>query len=326
MRNLNHYIFRLTTTLLLLFLSLFAEAQLSKLIFSPQWLPQAQFAGYYVAKEMGFYKEAGIDVEIVHPTTSLQVTAMLKNGKADVISLFLTTALTCKNQGLDIVNIGQISQHSAILIVTKKSSGIQELGQLDGKKIGIWKSGFDELPKALIAEKNLKVEWIPILSTVNLFMLGGIDAMTVMSYNEYNQIINSGLDKNELNVFPLSDFGFDIPEDGLYCLKSTYENKKTALSKFLLASLKGWDYSAKNENIAMDIVLNNMLIAHVPANKAHQQWMLGKILELINRGHKNVKPGELLEADFLNAQSIINKRDKSSTTYTFTDFYKKLIE
>jgi NitT/TauT family transport system substrate-binding protein len=326
MRNLNHYIFRLTTTLLLLFLSLFAEAQLSKLIFSPQWLPQAQFAGYYVAKEMGFYKEAGIDVEIVHPTTSLQVTAMLKNGKADVISLFLTTALTCKNQGLDIVNIGQISQHSAILIVTKKSSGIQELGQLDGKKIGIWKSGFDELPKALIAEKNLKVEWIPILSTVNLFMLGGIDAMTVMSYNEYNQIINSGLDKNELNVFPLSDFGFDIPEDGLYCLKSTYENKKTALSKFLLASLKGWDYSAKNESIAMDIVLNNMLIAHVPANKAHQQWMLGKILELINRGHKNVKPGELLEADFLNAQSIINKRDKSSTTYTFTDFYKKLIE
>ena len=326
MRNLNQYNFKLTATVLFWFISLFAEAQLPKLIFSPQWLPQAQFAGYYVAKERGFYKEAGVEVEIVHPTTSLQVTAMLKSGKADVISLFLTTAMTCKNQGLDIVNIGQISQHSAILIVTKKSSGIQELGQLSGKKIGVWKSGFDELPKALIAEKNIKVEWIPILSTVNLFMLDGIDAMTVMSYNEYDQIINSGLDENELNVFPLADLGYDIPEDGLYCLRSTYENKKSELTKFLISTLKGWQFAADNKEASLDIVLQTMQLAHVPANKAHQEWMLSKTLELISPAHKNVKSGELLETDFSNAATIINKREKSSSTYLFTDFYKKLIE
>jgi NitT/TauT family transport system substrate-binding protein len=326
MRNLNHYILKFTATVLFCFISLFAGAQLPKLIFSPQWLPQAQFAGYYIAKERGFYKEAGIDVEIVHPTTSLQVTAMLKSGKADVISLFLTTAMTCKNQGLDIVNIGQISQHSAILIVTKKSSGISELKQLNGKKIGVWKSGFDELPKALIAEKNLKVEWVPILSTVNLFMLDGIDAMTVMSYNEYDQIINSGLDENELNVFPLADLGYDIPEDGLYCLRSTYEKKKSELNKFLISTLKGWQYTTENKDSALNIVLQTMQLAHVPANKAHQDWMLGKTLELINPGHKTVKPGELLETDFMNAATIINKRDKSSSTYLFTDFYKKPIE
>lgn len=307
-------------------MSMMAEAQLPKLVFSPQWLPQAQFAGYYVAKEKGFYKDAGIDVEIVHPTTSLQVTAMLKSGKADVISLFLTTALACKTQGLDIVNIGQISQHSSIMIVTKKSSGIEKLEQLKGKKLGVWKSGFDELPKALIAEKNIKVEWIPILSTVNLFMLDGIDAMTVMSYNEYDQIINSGLDENELNVFPLADFGYDIPEDGLYCLRSTYEKKKSELNKLLISTLKGWQYTTDNKDAALDIVLQTMQLAHVPANKAHQDWMLVKTLELIQPGHKKVKFGELLETDFMNAATIINKRDKSSSTYLFTDFYKKLIE
>ncbi len=326
MRNLNHYILKSVTTVLFCFLSVFTHAQLPKLIFSPQWLPQAQFAGYYVAKEKGFYKEAGIDVEIVHPTTSLQVTAMLKNGKADVISLFLTTALTCKIQGLDIVNIGQISQHSAILIVTKKSSGIQELGQLNGKKIGVWKSGFDELPKALIAEKNIKVEWIPILSTVNLFMMDGIDAMTVMSYNEYDQIINSGLDENELNVFSLANLGYDIPEDGLYCLRSTYENKRSELNKFLISTLKGWQYTSDHKSAALDIVLQTMQVAHVAANKPHQEWMLGKTLELISPAHKNVKPGELLETDFTNAANIINKRDSRSSNYPFTDFYKKLIE
>ncbi|HEY5511118.1 MAG TPA: ABC transporter substrate-binding protein [Prolixibacteraceae bacterium] len=322
MKYLTRNIQKLGIVIFLLFASIFTHAQLPKLVFSPHWLPQAQFAGYYVAKEKGFYKEAGIDVEIVHPTPSLQGTALLKTGKADVISLFLITALTCKSQGLDIVNIGQMSQHSAILIVTKKSSGINELSQLNGKKIGVWKSGFDELPKALIAEKKLKVEWVPILSTVNLFMLGGIDAMTVMSYNEYDQIINSGLDENELNVFPLANLGYDIPEDGLYCLRSTYENKKSELSKFLFATLKGWKFSSENKNIALGIVLNNMQLAHIPANQAHQDWMLGKMLELINPGKKNVKEGELLETDFLKAATIVNKLNNIGSSPTFTDFYK----
>jgi NitT/TauT family transport system substrate-binding protein len=147
-----------------------------------------------------------------------------------------------------------------------------------------------------------------------------------MSYNEYDQIINSGLDENELNVFPLSDLGYDIPEDGLYCLRSTYEKKKSELNKFLISTLKGWQYAAENKDAALDIVLQTMQIAHVPANKAHQDWMLNKTMELISPGHKTAKPGELLETDFKNAVTIINKRDKNRMTCVFTDFYKKPIE
>lgn len=326
MKNVTHYIQKPGIVIFILFYTLLSQAQLSRIVFTPQWLPQAQFAGYYIALEKGFYADAGLDVVIIHPSASMKATEMLSSGKTDLISFFLISAMSVKNSGSDIVNVGQISQHSAILFVTKKSGGIDQLSKLDGKKIGIWKIGFDEVPKALMAQKKYNITWVPLLSTINLFMLGGIDAMTVMSYNEYDQIINSGLNENELNTFPVSDFGFDIPEDGLYCLRSTYENKKDELRKFLEATLKGWDYAAQNRQYAVDAVIKQMQSAHIPANRAHQEWMLNKVLEMMSAGTKQVARGELLEMDFQRAAEILNKEDKSILKYSFTDFYKPVIK
>jgi NitT/TauT family transport system substrate-binding protein len=326
MENRDHFSLKPGIVIFLLFYSLLSQAQLPKLVFAPQWLPQAQFAGYYIAQEKGFYQEAGLDVEIVHPSASLQATSLLADGKADLISLFLITAMSAKNKGLDLINVGQISQHSAILFVTKKTSGISQLDQLNGKKIGIWKSGFDEVPKALMSEKKYQIEWIPLLSTVNLFMMDGIDAMTVMSYNEYDQIINSGLNEDELNTFPMAEYGFDVPEDGLYCLIPTFENKKPALRNFLLATLKGWEYAAINREYAIEVVIKRMQQAHVPANRVHQKWMLNKVLGMIIPNNKGVERGELLESDFRKAADILSKQDKTRTKYLFTDFYGSLLK
>ena len=121
MRYLIHYIQRYGFLISILLFSNGALSQQARIVFTPQWLPQAQFAGYYIAQEKGYYKDAGLDVDIVHPTASVQATYMLSTGKADIISLFLVTALSFRNQGMDIVNVGQISQHSTILFVTKKS-------------------------------------------------------------------------------------------------------------------------------------------------------------------------------------------------------------
>ena len=117
MRNRYHLIQKPEVMILLLLFPLFIQAQVPKIVFAPQWLPQAQFAGYYVAQDKGFYREAGIEIEIIHPSANIQATAMLAGGKADVISLFLITAMSVKNEGLDIVNVGLISQHSAILFI-----------------------------------------------------------------------------------------------------------------------------------------------------------------------------------------------------------------
>lgn len=297
-----------------------------QITFTPQWLPQAQFAGYYVAVKKGFYRSEGVDVNIVHPSASINAVQSLINEQSDIITLFLTSGLSSKNSGVDLVNICQISQNSALLFVSKKEKNISKLSDLNGKKIGIWKSGFDEVAKELIRSGNYKVEWIPLLSSVNLFLSGYLDAMTVMWYNEYDQIIQSGVNEDELNTFFFSDFGFNIPEDGLYCLSKTAIQRKGDLEKFVKASLKGWRYAKENKEETLEIVLEVMKKAHVPTNKAHQAWMLEKVLSRIEPGTKNVKEGELSETDFHKTQNMLIDGGYIKERIDYKEFYKPAIE
>lgn len=302
------------------------QAQDNKLVFSPQWMPQAQFAGYYIALDQGFYKEAGLDVEIIHPNASVNALNFLKEGKADVISLFLVTGLDAALNEVDLVNIAQISQHSAIMFVTKKSSGIDELDKLRGKRIGVWKSGFEEVPMALLSERQIDVEWVPILFSVNMFLLGGIDAMTVMWFNEYHQIYLCGIDENELNTFFMSDYGYDIPEDGLYVMQPTFANRSDDLRAFVEATLRGWQFASENRDYTVNLVVEKMLKANIPTNKAHQQWMLDKVIETQLLNEKNLQAGELLRSDFDKTLNILRLMGKNNDTIYFEDFYKPLMQ
>jgi NitT/TauT family transport system substrate-binding protein len=303
-----------------------AHSQTDTLTFTPQWLPQAQFAGYYVAREKGFYNEEGLTIKIEHPSASVNATQMLENNTADVISLFLVSALKARGQGLKLVNIAQQSQHSALMFVSHKKSGIEQLSQLNNKRIAIWKSGFDEVPKALMQSNNYDVEWVPILSSINLFMAGGVDAMTVMWYNEYDQIINAGINPGELNTFYFSDYGYNIPEDGLYCMESTYLQRKNELGNFVKATIRGWEYARSNPGEALDIVLKEMKKAHVPTNYTHQKWMLQCILDLNLPGDKNVEKGELAETDFYKTLNLLKNGSYINKNIKFDEFYKPVLK
>jgi NitT/TauT family transport system substrate-binding protein len=299
------------------------------LVFSPHWLPQAQFAGYYVAMEKGFYKEVGLDVKIIHPAASISAFDYLSTGKADIVSSFLMDGLKQRCLGVPLVNIAQFSQHSSLMMVAKKSSGITGIKDMHNKKLGIWSSGFEDIPIAAMRENSCKVQLVPVLNTVNLFLMDGIDVSTIMYYNEYDQIINSGINEDELNKFFFSEMGFDIPEDGLYCLERTLLSKKDALKKFTIATLKGWKYSAENREYAVDLVVNEMNKAHLPNNRVHQNWMLDKVLEMIEPKAKTVKKGYLLEQDYNKALTVIQKegisaRDKKDVK--FVDFFKPLAD
>ncbi len=317
---------RMPLFIILLLMCHLLSGQLPKVTFTPHWLPQAQFAGYYVAKDKGFYLEEGIDVEIVHPSASVMASEWLVNGKSDIISLFLTSALAARDKGIDLVNIAQISQNSALLFVSKKESQIRNLSDLDGKKIGIWQSGFDEIPKALVFANNYKVEWVPILSSINMFMLGGVDAMTVMWYNEYKQIINAGINADELNTYFFSDLGYNIPEDGLYCLGETRDNRKSDLNKFVKATLKGWDYARQNRQETLEIVSRWMKNEHIATNLSHQKWMLDRWIDLIEPGNKKAKKGELAESDFLKTRDILFDGKYINQKISFTEFYRPVEE
>jgi NitT/TauT family transport system substrate-binding protein len=317
---------KLNLSALIILLSLISIAQLPKITFTPHWLPQAQFAGYYVAQQKGFYQQEGLDVNITHPSASVMATDQLSRGESDIISLFLITAISERQKGLDIVNIAQLSQNSALMFVAKKETNINTIEDLNEKKIGIWKSGFDEVPKSLIRSNNFNVTWVPILSSINMFMLGGIDAMTVMSYNEYDQIINSGMNPEELTTFHFTDYGYNIPEDGIYCLNETRLNRKEDLEKFVRGTLKGWEYAKTHKDEALKIVINVMKQAHIPTNIAHQSWMLDQIIELMEPGTKNIEKGKLASSDFHKTQSILIEGGYIQEKTQLKDFYKPVIE
>jgi NitT/TauT family transport system substrate-binding protein len=147
----------------------------------------------------------------------------------------------------------------------------------------------------------------------------------VMWYNEYNQLYLNGIDHDELNTFFLSDYGFNIPEDGLYVINHTAETRQDDLSAFIEASLRGWEYAKQNTEYALDLVINIMRTANIPSNKAHQKWMLEKIFELQNTEKIGISPTELKKDDFLKAVEIYNNYKGVEMSIDYNQFFQPVL-
>lgn len=307
MEPTKHSATRLTLLRRFVFLSvtlfLLTSAHGQKLVFMPQWMPQSQFAGYYVAQEKGFYKDAGLDVEIKHPSTSNTALNLFKQGKCNIITLQLIPAMEHISNGMQLVNILQTSQNNALMIVAQH--GITSLEQLAGKRVGHWRAGFSELAFAMIKERQLEVEWIPFLQNINLFVSGAIDATLAMSYNEYFQILASGQTPDPKGVFKLSELGYNIPEDGLYVTADFYNKNKNSVLRFAEASKRGWQWAADHQEEAVDLVMRIAQEHNVSTNRPHQKWMLKEVLSLQIDRQTGKTPFTLKESDVESANRIL---------------------
>lgn len=277
--------------------------QISKVRFHTQWLHQAQFAGFYVAHDKGYYKNYGIDVEIVMGGPDNPSPEALQNDKAEFVSMFLTSALREVDKGNQIVNIAQLSQKSSLLLVAKKSSGINTIQDLNSKKIGLWVSDFREPSITFLNKYNIKADIIPISWTTNVLAQDVVDVMNMMLYNEYDIFVNNGYDPDELKVFPLADYGVNIPEDGIYCTREYYINHKGLCENFAEATLDGWIYALNHEDETLSIVLNYLKQAHLPTNIPHQRWMLKMVREAVL--YKQDQYGKLMETDYNSAVDMM---------------------
>lgn len=272
-----------------------AQPEMKKITFATLWYPQAQFAGYYVALEKGFYRNHGLDVTIVDAGPAMSAPDYLKSGKADFALMWLTQGISVAAEGVPLVNFGQFVHNSGMLLVARKASGITKPSELEGRKVGVW-PGFEAQPRAFFRRHGVHVQEVPQTVSPNIFLRGGVDAISAMLYDEYHVLLMSGVEPDDLTVFRFSDSGLNFPEDGLYALSSTYRADPAAACAFARASVEGWRYVFAHEDEALAIVLRRRKAANVPAPRAHQKWMMGHLKELLESDKS--APGVLSREDF----------------------------
>ena len=247
-----------------------------KVVFTPQWTAQAQFVGFYVANNMGFYKDAGLDVTIKHPSASKPIIDYLMSGESQFITLQLVTAMTLMDKGFKLVNVLQMSQQNNLLIVSRTPLSSQ--ADLRGKKVGYWLSGFSELPFAMDKKYGLGIQWIPFISNINLYISGAIDATLAMSFNELFQLRMAGQRIKKEQLLYMRDIGYNVPEDGVYVTLDYYRQHQDEVQKFAEATRKGWEWAAEHPEEALDMVMVTMRQNGVGGNLIAQEWMEKEIL------------------------------------------------
>ena len=296
-----------------------ADSGLRKVTFLPYWVVNAQFAGFYLGKEMGIYKKYGIDLDIINFQPFYSSPELLRTGEADFTALWLVNAIGVKASGIDIVNIAQFSSRSSLMLVTKKTSGITELQDMNNKRVGVW-SGFELQPMTLFKKFHLNVEIVPIGSTNNLFLNDGVEITAANWFDEYHSIINSGYNPDELNTFFFADYGLNFLEDGIYCLSSTLKQDPKLCADFIKATAESWTYAFANPDKAIDIVVAKAQESKMPVNRIHQYWMLNRYRDLYFATGKTTT--ELSEKDYLFAAKVMKESNLITEIIPFKDFYK----
>ena len=254
-----------------------AAAQEERIVFTPQWMAQAQFAGYYVAEAKGFYREAGIDVRIEHPSATHSAMSRLRQNQCQATTLQLCQAMELVDEGIPLVNILQTSMNNAMVIVSAR--GKDPLTQ-KGAKVGVWSVGFGQLAICMSIKDKLDYQWIRFAQNINLFLSGALDATLAMSYNEYYQLVQAGIEMTDKTVYRFCDHGYNVQEDGVYMTRDYYNTHKEQAKKFAQASRRGWEWAAKHPEEALDIVMQYVEREHIATNRVMQRLMLNEVLRL----------------------------------------------
>ncbi len=298
---------------------------LKRVAFLPQWQPQAQFAGYYVAQDKGFYARRGLDVNVLQGGPNRAPAEWLRKGAAQFGTLFLSTAIVERSRGTRLLHLGQIVQKSSQLLIARKSSGVRSLQDLDGRRVGLWGAELSLLPLAAFRRLGVRPVIVPQASTVNLFLRGGVDVVSAMAYNEYHTLLTAGLDPEELVVFRLTD-SIAFPEDGLYCLEETFHDDPKLCRDFVQASLEGWRHAFEHEEEALDSVMKRVDEAQIPTNRVHQKWMLAHIRELIQPSRPGEAMGSLAEADYLGVAEALRTGGLTDRIPPWSEFHVECVQ
>ncbi len=316
-------------------MSLMAGSALAKdkLTLQLKWVTQAQFAGYYVAKDKGFYDEVDLDVEIKPGGPDIAPPQVIAGGGADVILDWMPSALATREKGVPLVNIAQPFKRSGMMLTCRKETGIKTPADFKGKTLGVWFFGNEYPFLSWMSQLGIKTDGsadgVKVLKqgfNVDPLLQKQADCVSTMTYNEYWQVIDAGLSPDQLVTFKYEDQGVATLEDGIYVLEKSLEDPKMVdkLARFVKASMKGWAWARDNADAAAEIVLEND--ASGAQTEMHQKRMMGEINKLTagSDGTLDVAAAERTVATLMKGGSdpVITKKPVGAWTSKITDMIK----
>jgi NitT/TauT family transport system substrate-binding protein len=277
--------------------ALVGSAQAEKVTLQLKWVAQAQFGGYYVAQEKGFYKDAGLDVTIKPGGPDIAPEQVIAGGGADVIVDWMPSALASREKGNKLVNIAQPFKKSGLMLTCRKETGIAKPEDFKGKTLGVWFFG-NEYP-FLSWMSHLKIpttggkDGVTVLKqgfNVDPLLQKQADCISTMTYNEYHQVLEAGVKPEDLVVFKYEDQGVATLEDGLYVEEDKLKDPAfvATMAKFVKASMKGFAEMNKDPKGAVAAVLKND--ASGSQTEAHQTTMVDEVNKLVDGSDGTLDP------------------------------------
>jgi len=264
-----------------------------------KWVTQAQFAGYYVAKDQGFYEDEDLDVTIKPGGPDIAPTQVIAGGGADVVVEWMPAALAAREKGLPLVNIAQPFKRSGMMLTCLKETGIETPEDFRGRTLGVWFFG-NEFPfLSWMGQLDIPTDGsengVEVLKqgfNVDPLLQGQADCISTMTYNEYWQVIDAGISPDELITFKYEDQGVATLEDGLYVTEDKLDDPEMVdkLVRFVRASMKGWKWAEENPDEAAMIVLEND--ATGAQTEKHQKRMMGEIAKLTAGSNGELDPDD----------------------------------
>ena len=224
------------------------------------WKNQFEFAGYYVAKEKGFYKEAGLDVELLEYHNGIDIVKNVLNAKSDFGIAYSDVVLEDPEK---IVLLGALLQSSAHVLISLKSSGIKRIEDFKGKRIMISRSARRSAAFiAMLHSKKVSLDDMQIIKPsydINALVKNEADLVTSYVSNEVYTLEKEGI---KYNVWNPNDYGFDLYNDILFTSKKELREHPKRVEAFKRASLRGWQYAFEHMDEAIDIILKKYNTQH----------------------------------------------------------------
>src|SRR5271169_638658 len=294
-----------------------------------KWVTQAQFAGYFVAKDKGFYKDEGLDVTIKPGGPDVAPEQVLAGGGADVVVDWLPAALAAREKGEPMVNIAQPFKHSGLELTCRADTGIKTPADLKNRTLGVWFYGNEYPFLNWMGKLGFKTDGSPggvkVLKqgfNVDPLLQKQADCISTMTYNEYWQVIDAGYKPEQLVVFKYEDQGVATLEDGLYAMEDKLKDPAFVdkMARFVKASEKGFEWAREHPTEAAKIVLEND--ATGAQTEKHQVRMMGEINKLTAGTDGTLDPADFQRTvkELLSAGSdpVITKEPTGAWTHAVT--------